>query len=247
MNNSKTAKRQLRVMIVTAVLIVSIGIVILSAGVSQSRRGKQPVETDPLPGISESIAHSDTHKAPAQTSRAEETTASRPHKAEEDAAETTEIAEPAGIDDPLPSFIAPVSGMGMKSHSMDVPVYSTTMEDYRTHCGVDIAAPMGGAVRAAAAGTVQEIWEDPMMGSCLSIAHTGGAVSVYRNLSPTRLDSIVVGSAVKAGDVIGAVGESALAEIAEESHVHYELHIDGVAVDPADFMLIGTTDISYEG
>ena len=248
MNNSKAARRQLRVMIVTAVLIVSIGAIIISVGVSQNRRGRNPAETDPLPGVSESIAHSDTHKTPAQTSRAEETTASRPpHKEETSAAETAEKAEPASVSDPLPSFIAPVSGQGMKGHSVDVPVYSMTMEDYRTHTGVDIAAPLGEAVRATAAGTVQEVWEDPMMGTCISLAHTGGAVSVYKNLAPQYAEGIVPGAAVKTGDVIGAVGESALAEIAEESHVHYELHIDGAAVDPADFMLIGTTDIAFEG
>lgn len=245
MNNSKAARRQLRVMIVTAVLIVGIGAVIISAGVTQNRRGRNPAETDPLPGITESIPHSDTHKTPVQTSRIEETTA--PQKEETEAAETAEKAEPASVSDPLPSFIAPVSGQGMKAHSVDVPVYSMTMEDYRTHTGVDIAAPLGEAVRAAAAGTVQEIWEDPMMGSCLSLSHTGGAVSVYKNLAPQFAEGIVPGTVVKAGDVIGAVGESALAEIAEESHVHYELHIDGAAVDPADFMLIGTTDIAFEG
>ena len=41
--------------------------------------------------------------------------------------------------------------------------------------------------------------------------------------------------------------KSALAEIAESSHLHYELELDGVSVNPADFMLLGTVDTAYEG
>ncbi len=248
MNNSKAAKRQFRVMIVTAVLIVSIAVILVSVGVTQNRRGKHPAETDPLPGVHESAAHTESRKVNEQTTRPAETTAApAAEKTETSAAETSENAKPTAVSEPLPSFIAPISGMGMKGHCVDVPVYSATMEDYRTHCGVDIAAPMGAAVRAAAAGTVSEIWEDPMMGSCISITHSGGAQSVYRNLASGYAEGVEPGAVVAAGDVIGAVGESALSEIAEESHLHYELYVDGIAVDPADFMLIGTTDTSYEG
>ena len=60
-------------------------------------------------------------------------------------------------------------------------------------------------------------------------------------------DGITVGTAVHAGDRIGAIGESALMEIADSPHLHYELEIDGVSVDPADYMLIGSDDTGYEG
>ena len=61
--------------------------------------------------------------------------------------------------------------------------------------------------------------------------------------------SVVPGDVIllEAGDVIGSVGESALIELAEAPHLHYELLIDGVSVNPSDFMLIGTVDNAYEG
>lgn len=247
MNNSKAAKRQFRVMIVTAALILCIGAVIVSVSVSQNRRGRGAEDTTAESLTQDSAAHTES-SAPAE--QPAHGTEKAPEEESAKADETTPAAEdvkPTAVPDPLPAFIAPVSGMLMKEHSMDVPVFSVTMEDYRTHTGVDIAASAGTAVRAAADGTVAEIWEDPMMGHCISITHSGGAQSVYKNLSPETPEEITVGCDVKAGTVIGSVGESALAEIAEESHLHYELHINGAAADPADFMLIGTTDTSYEG
>ena len=58
---------------------------------------------------------------------------------------------------------------------------------------------------------------------------------------------IAVGASVKAGERIAAIGESALMEVAESPHLHYELEIDGVCVNPADYMLIGSEDTGYEG
>ena len=58
---------------------------------------------------------------------------------------------------------------------------------------------------------------------------------------------MTAGTAVRAGDTVGSVGESAMIELAESSHLHYELQIDGASVDPADFMLIGSEDTAYEG
>ncbi len=248
MNNSKAAKRQLRVMIVTAALILSIGAVIISVSVSQNRRGRDTADSTADSVPKDSITHTESSAPAEHPAHTEDTSASQESgKTDESTAPAAEEIKPTAVPDPLPSFIAPVSGMLMKAHSVDVPVYSTTMEDYRTHTGVDIAASAGAAVRASADGIVSEIWEEPMMGHCVSITHSGGAQSVYKNLSPETPQGITVGTAVTAGTIIGAVGESALAEIAEESHLHYELHIDGVSADPADFMLIGTTDTSYEG
>ena len=134
-----------------------------------------------------------------------------------------------------------------KSHTVDVPVYSLTMNDYRTHAGVDIVSTAGAAVCAAADGTIGEIWEEPMMGTCLSIEHTGGARSIYKNLSPQLPETVVAGATVRAGEKIASVGESALMEVAESPHLHYELEVDGVSVNPADYMLIGSDDTGYEG
>ena len=135
-------------------------------------------------------------------------------------------------EDKLPTFSLPVSGEIMIDFSDSVPVFSQTMNDYRTHLGVDISAELGTPVLAVADGTVTNVWVDPFMGTCVSIEHSGNAVSFYKNLDEEVASGIVIGSTVKSGDVIGAVGETAMNEIAQEPHLHYELKVDGKHIDP---------------
>lgn len=132
----------------------------------------------------------------------------------------------------LPTFVLPVIGDISIDFSDTVPVFSQTMNDYRTHLGVDISASLGSDVVAVADGTVTNVWEDPFMGTCVSIEHSGNALSIYKNLDPVVKDGIIIGASVKSGDVIGAIGESAMNEIAEEPHLHYELKVDNKHVDP---------------
>ena len=138
--------------------------------------------------------------------------------------------------DTLPQFLMPVNGTIGIGFSDSVPVFSQTMNDYRTHTGIDIMASLGSEVVAVADGVVTNVWTDPFMGTCVSIEHTGNAISVYQNLDPEVKDGIIIGASVKCGDVIGAVGESAMNEVAEEPHLHYELKINGKHVDPKDHL-----------
>jgi len=110
------------------------------------------------------------------------------------------------------------------------------MNDYRTHTGIDIASTVGSAVFAAADGKIKEIWEDPLMGNCMSIEHKGGMLTVYKNLSPDLPAGIVAGVSVGEGEIIAAVGESAIIESADESHLHFEVFLNGNAVDPAEYI-----------
>ncbi|MBQ9744862.1 MAG: M23 family metallopeptidase [Clostridia bacterium] len=148
--------------------------------------------------------------------------------------------------DTLPTFSLPVNGVINYDYSDSVPVFSQTMGDYRTHLGVDVSAELGSKVMAVADGTVTNIWNDPFMGTCVSIQHSGNAVSIYKNLAPEVAEGLVVGCTVKGGDTIGAVGETAMNEIAEEPHLHYELKINDTHVDPKDHFNFPTADTNYE-
>ena len=127
---------------------------------------------------------------------------------------------------------APLGGIVSKAHSSDVLVFSMTMNDFRIHEGIDIAASLGSSVHAAAAGTVQEVWEDPMMGKCVRIDHGNEVVTVYKNLDPTVAEGIEAGASVLAMQRIGSVGETAVLELADEPHLHFEVWKSGVPVDP---------------
>ena len=152
------------------------------------------------------------------------------------------VAEPA--EPPLPTFSMPTMGNISAEFSIDTLVFSNTMEDYRTHNGIDVCAPVGQAVCAAADGVVKEVYEHPMMGYTVVISHDGYAESVYQNLYEEA--TVKVGDIVKSGDVIGAIGESAIIEIAEEPHLHFEMCIAGERVNPLDFIDAGKATIAYE-
>ena len=133
-----------------------------------------------------------------------------------------------------PTYLCPIKGTLNQKHDEETLVFSPTMNDWRTHTGIDIATALGETVRASADGTVKEVWEDVSMGTCVSIDHGNGVLTVYKNLNENLPSDIVAGKAVKAGDAIGAVGESAMVELAEEPHLHFEMMVNGALVDPLD-------------
>ena len=153
----------------------------------------------------------------------------------EDQAQNGENQKPEE-ETPSPTvFYAPVSGSIMKSHSVETPVFSQTLGDWRVHTGIDIAAEIGSAVKAVAGGTVSAIRSDHFMGKTVEVTHDGGIVSVYSNLSNDGI-AVKVGDTVSAGDTLGVVGDTSLTELADESHLHFEILVSGVSVNPLDYI-----------
>ena len=148
--------------------------------------------------------------------------------------ETVKIQE----EEKLPELIAPVDSVVLKGASLTVPVFSYTMNDYRTHGGLDFACSPGTPVCAAAAGTITEVSDDPMMGVTVAVSHSGGAVTKYKGLAEETISMHEVGDEVLAGDVIGVSGDTALIESAEENHVHFELSVNGEVKDPAEYVSV---------
>lgn len=158
-------------------------------------------------------------------------------EAEKTGAEGDAVQASAEADE-LPVFSAPVDGVVIKSASVSLPVFSYTMNDYRTHGGLDFACSPGTPVFAAADGEVAEVVDDPMMGVSISLTHAGGAVTRYKGLAEETIGMLSVGDTVAKGDVIGVSGDTALIESAEENHVHFELSVNGETKDPADYMSV---------
>lgn len=207
--NSKFAQnfKENRAVWVTAItLLVALAVIAAVAGVAN--RSKDPSQTLPPP---------------------EETTTKAPEGTEQE----PPVSDVSGT---LPTFCAPTSGTLAKSHDSEKQVFSSTMNDYRVHLGLDIETALNTPVVAAADGTVAEIWEDPMMGQCVAVKHGGDAVSIYKNLATTVAEGIEAGAEVEAGQVIAYVGESAMTELADEPHLHFELTVAGLQVDPLDYL-----------
>ena len=132
------------------------------------------------------------------------------------------------------TYIAPATGKVSKSHSTSIPVYSETLEAWKIHTGIDIMTEDGAPVFAVAAGEVTAVYSDAMLGNTVEITHADGMVSRYSNLGTSTLP--VVGTVVESGAKIGTVGDSAISEIADEAHLHFEMFSEKTSVDPLEYI-----------
>lgn len=113
-------------------------------------------------------------------------------------------------------------------------IKSETLNVWKTHDGIDIAADEGTPIRSVAQGVVTAVYDDPLWGNCISIEHDGGYESFYMGVSDTIYVS--ANETVNAGTEIAEVGNTADAEALEDEHIHFALKKDGNWVDPADVL-----------
>ena len=98
------------------------------------------------------------------------------------------------------------------------------------HPGLDIATPTGSYIRAAGAGRVSEVGEDPTYGKYVRIDHENGYETLYAHASDT---SVELGEEVRKNEVIalsGSTGESTA------PHLHFEILLEGVTIDPLELV-----------
>ena len=126
------------------------------------------------------------------------------------------------------SFERPVEGEIMKAYAKDNLVYSETLQEWTTHLGIDIKADKTTVVKAAEAGTVKTIKNDPRYGLTIIIEHDDGYKTVYANLLSSEF--VVEGEKIEKGQSIGTVGNTATFEIVYEPHLHFEILKDGVQI-----------------
>lgn len=129
----------------------------------------------------------------------------------------------------------PLRGEIIWGYAVDSLLYSRTLDQWMTHPGVDVASPKGTKVHAVYAGTVEGVYHDDAFGVTVEVLSQDGITAVYANLKedvPLR-----EGAKVNAGDLIGYVGDTAVSECGEKSHLHFGLYVKGKSVDPADYVL----------
>ena len=132
------------------------------------------------------------------------------------------------------SLTWPVQGEVLTNYSVETLAYDVTMADWRTHAGLDIAAAAGTEVRAPASGVVVEVTEDVMLGTTVVIDHGGDLTTTCANLA--SVPTVEVGDEVTVGDIIGSVGDTAIAESALPSHLHFSVEREGQSVDPMELL-----------
>lgn len=139
-------------------------------------------------------------------------------------------------DEKKETFVMPIDGEVMLSHDTETPVYSSTLGEWRVHTGVDISAESGADVYASKSGVVTAIFNDARYGYTVEIQHDNDVKTRYSNLAKDDSQLLKVGDEVKQGDKIGVVGDTAIFELAEEPHLHFEVVYKGKKVNPLDYI-----------
>jgi murein DD-endopeptidase MepM/ murein hydrolase activator NlpD len=101
------------------------------------------------------------------------------------------------------------------------------------HSGIDMAAPAGTPVQAAAAGEARVELDPTGYGIYVVVQHGGGFATLYAHLESASLRT---GDAVGAGDEVGRVGSTGLST---GPHLHFEVRRDGRPVDPVPWLPAG--------
>ncbi len=105
------------------------------------------------------------------------------------------------------------------------------LHEARPHEGLDLSAPMGTPIEAPANGTVMQVGWEAGYGNMVVIDHGYGIVTKFAHASRIL---VRVGERVRRGDRIALVGNTGLST---GPHLHYEVHVNGRAVDPRRYIL----------
>ncbi len=140
---------------------------------------------------------------------------------------------PAIIPISTKDLIRIASGFGLRIH----PVYKII----KFHEGMDFTAPMGTEIYASGDGKITSVLSNKRgMGNSIVIDHGFGYSSVYAHLEGFNVRE---GQKVHRGDVIGYVGNTGLSVA---PHLHYEIKLNGVNVDPVNYFFNDLSASEYE-
>ena len=147
----------------------------------------------------------------------------------------------AARKDSIPPLSMPLEGMtyvqtgasvGMKHN----PLYKVDLR----HDGIDLVAPQGSVVRAAADGVVRNVTHSNKgLGNVVEVDHRNGYVTRYALLGDI---SVSQGRTVKVGQKIGTVGVSSTTFA---PHLHYEVRRNGTILNPVNFLFASLTPDEY--
>jgi len=135
--------------------------------------------------------------------------------------------------DKLKRRVKLLSGFGMRIH----PVHKVK----KLHQGIDFTAPRGTPIQATGNGVVTRVEKRRTgYGTNIMVDHGYGYVTLYAHLHESH---VKVGQRVTKGEKIGVVGSTGTSTA---PHCHYEVRINGRAVDPIDYVLDGLTPTEYQ-
>ena len=142
----------------------------------------------------------------------------------EEAGKTYEVKSIDGISFtwPLPASSRITSNFGGRS--------SPTEGASSNHQGIDVGAPEGSTIKAAASGTVVISTYSKSAGNYVMINHGGGVYTVYMHMSSIAVSA---GQSVGMGDTIGYVGSTGYST---GPHLHFGVRVGGSYVNPLNYV-----------
>ncbi len=143
-----------------------------------------------------------------------------------------------GVDVSTTTYVVPMQNATIaKDYSGTELQYNDTLKQWEIHKAIDFIATDNQNVYAVADGTVSNVYTNYLEGTVVEISHSDGIVSIYKSLASDV--SVAVGDTVSAGQVIGQVGDSMAQESNTGAHLHFEMTVNGVKVDPNDYLSLG--------
>ena len=124
-------------------------------------------------------------------------------------------------------YLLPLNSKVVKDFSDGDMVYSTTMDDWRTHDGIDLSGNIGDNVIAVQDGKVVETLTDELWGDVVVIQHGNGLKVRYSGVKA----GVKKDADIEQGQVIGTLVAIPLEE-KDGAHLHIETEVDGKTVDP---------------
>ncbi len=124
-------------------------------------------------------------------------------------------------------YLLPLNSKVVKDYSDGDMVYSKTMDDWRTHNGIDISGNIGDNAIAVQDGKILEVISDELWGETVVIQHGNGLKARYCGVKAT----VKPDEKIEQGQVIGTVVAIPLEE-KDGVHIHLETEVDGKSVDP---------------
>lgn len=163
---------------------------------------------------------------PKEPSTTEKTTAQLTTQAVAEATEAAASTEPSTTQ--KQSFILPCEGEIIREYSPEIPVYCETMQDWRTHSGVDFLVKEDEEVLSVGKGRVSKVMASSVYGYIVEVDY-GEFTARYCGMK--QGECVGINQLLNKGDSVGKVGEIPCEAMAEK-HLHFEIIRNGDYADP---------------
>ncbi len=137
-----------------------------------------------------------------------------------------------------PSWVLPMDNATIvKDYSGTKLQYNDSLKQWEIHKAIDFVANDSTNVYAISDGVVTKISTDYLLGTVIEIAHSNGLVSKYMSLA--KEVNVAEKQKVTAKTLIGQASNSMTRELNSGVHLHLELSLNGVLVDPNNYLSLG--------